>query len=335
MASHTSEQTHSLSGKRIIVAGAGIAGLAFLRALHKTWPQDVTRPRISVYERDPRHLPAERGNYSLALRGDSASRGLQSLQQLDLIDEAYAARAPGSEGTTLVRDAQWNTLVAIKGKSTPPDQLPCSHMRITRHNIREVLIQGTENAAEMHWETACTSAATLKDGTVEVKLSDGSLATCDLLVIADGASSKLRGSLRPDDTLQFAGAVMVGGQAIFQEGGVPKELQEGGGPLLGGEGHGLVVFPTAPNEYVWFVTRRSQSPREAIKGDGSAKLQSEILEEARREGAAFGAPLEALLEATDADSLKTLNAQDKPPIAHDHILEKPIIFIGDSNHAVR
>ena len=75
--------------------------------------------------------------------------------------------------------------------------------------------------------------------------------------------------------------------------------------------------------------------RRAVVPDKDSKLQNEILEEAQREGAIFGDALSALLDATDPDSLKTLNAQDKPPIIHYNVSEQSIIFIGDSNHAVR
>lgn len=335
MSANEKRQQHLLSGKRVIVAGAGIAGLSFVRALQRDWPPDLPAPQISVYERDPRHLPPERGNYSLALRSGKYSSGLESLQKLGLIDEVYAARAVGSDGPVLVRDRDWRTVLAVK-ETQPMDDLPCGRMRITRHAIRECLIQGVETTTKIYWMLACTSAVTMPDGTVEVTLSNGSKTTCDLLVVADGASSKLRGLLRPNDNLQYAGAVMIGGQATFSDVSVPIELASGGGgPVLGGDGHGLVVFPTGVNSWVWFVTLCSPSPRAAVKSDNDLKNQKYIMDEARREGKVFGAAFDQLLAATEPETMKILNAQDKPPIEHSGLSENPYIFVGDSNHAVR
>ena len=308
-----------------------------MRALHRFWPDEVPRPHITVYERDPRHLPSERGNYSLALRSDKASRGLQALQRLALIDQVFAARVVGSESAFLLRDRQWRTIANVVGGKPALEGLPCERMRITRNDIRECLIQATEADAQMEWGTACTTAATCKDGRVEVGLSDGSTTTCDLLVVGDGAGSKLRDLLRPDDKLQYAGAVMIGGQASFAQRPKPTQLvQGGGGMVLGGDGHALVVFPTTPDDYVWFITQRSAAPCAAIKGDDDdTAAQRAIVAPARREGAVFGEPFMQLLAATEPNSLKTMNARDKPSIAHADLARHPYVFIGDSNHAVR
>ena len=333
---------HPLAGKHIIVAGAGIAGLAFVRGFIRSWTENpgarVQQPRITIYERDPRQLPPERGSYSLGLRSDSGSLGMQALQNLGLFDEIFAARAVGSELPPLVRDANWNTIFRIKAPTTPPDGLPSSHMRITRNRLRECLIKGVANSdgVEMKWEIGCNSATRTKNGGMEVVLSDGTIEECDLLIVADGASSKLRSSLRPDDPLEYAGAVMIGGNATFHSlKDVPEKLQHGIGPILGGDGHGLVVFHIEESSFVWFVTRRSPKPRTPIKGAEALEAQEEIRKEALAEGKVFAEPFPSLIAATDPTTLKIMNAMDKPPISHETSKFPSVIFIGDANHAVR
>lgn len=337
MSSNAEKGSHRLAGKHIIVAGAGIAGLAFVRGLDRSWLSEYgPKPRITVYERDPRALPPERGNYSLGLRSDKASLGMQALQRLGLFDEVFGARTKGSELPPLIRDAQWNLISKMKVPATAPDGLPATHMRITRNTLRECLIRGVEDDSEMIWEIGCNSAATMKDGKVEVKLSNGTITECDLLIAADGASSKLRTCLRPSDGLNYAGAVMVGGNATFPPGQVPARLQEGHGPLLGGDGHGLVIFHIDETTYVWFVTRRSPTPRTPVKGDEALKMKDEIIAEALSEGKVFAEPFPTLIAHTDPSTLKIMNAQDKPPIAHSEDAANPsIVFVGDANHAVR
>lgn len=129
---------------------------------------------------------------------------------------------------------------------------------------------------------------------------------------------------------------MVGGNATFSPGEVPQKLQEGIGPLLGGEGHGLVVFHTEEQSFVWFVTRRSPTPRMPIKGAEAVARKDEILKEALEEGKVFAEPFPTLIANTDPSTLKTMNAQDKVPIVHtkDNFFPS-VIYIGDANHAVR
>jgi 2-polyprenyl-6-methoxyphenol hydroxylase-like FAD-dependent oxidoreductase len=332
MATQSTTNSHPLAGKHIIVAGGGLAGLTFVRALSRYWPQDVQRPRISLYERDPRILPSERGNYSLGLRADKFSGGLQALKKVGLIDEMFALRTAGSDLGVIIRDANWNVMTSRKTESTP-DGLPAWHMRVTRYNIRECLIQGAPEEVEMHFDVGCTSAAQNKTGGMEVMLSDGSTTECDLLIVADGANSRLRRSLRPDDGLDYAGAVMIGGNAQFPEGKVPSQLTEGIGPLIGGDGHGLVVFPITDTNYIWYVTRRSPTPREEMRGTSDKELQDALIKEALEEGKIFAEPFPTMVAHTDRKSLKVLSARDKKPISHPQPT-LPYIFIGDANHAI-
>jgi len=322
--------THFLSGKRIIVAGAGIAGLSFVRAMEQNWPTGMAPPRITVYERDARHLPGNRGNYSLGLRSDSHSGGLQALQKLGLIDEIYNARIPGSTGAMEIRDANWDTIIKVKKESTPPDGLPIDHMRITRNNLRECLVQSISDRVDFNWGTSCVTAATLKDGSAEVALDDGSISVCDLLVIADGASSKLRRCLRPDDDLKYAGAVIIGGNATFPD-GLPQKLREASGPVIGGNGRALVCFQLDDKSMVWFLTRRSTEPRQPMKGEEAMAIRDEILAEVLSEGDVFVEPFNSIVRATDPSSWRIFNAMDKQPKPYDG---GPYIFLGDSSHAV-
>jgi 2-polyprenyl-6-methoxyphenol hydroxylase-like FAD-dependent oxidoreductase len=60
---------HFLSGRHIVVAGAGIAGLSFVVALRKLWLTGVPPPRITIFERDSEHDALGREGYSLSLAG--------------------------------------------------------------------------------------------------------------------------------------------------------------------------------------------------------------------------------------------------------------------------
>ncbi len=56
-------------------------------------------------------------------------------------------------------------------------------------------------------------------------------------------------------------------------------------------------------------------------------------DEGKRLGHMFGEPFRTIVDATQADGLFRLSARDKKPFRHD-LGVGPIVFLGDSNHAV-
>lgn len=60
---------HCLEGKDIVVAGAGVAGLAFALNLQKQWGGNGRPPTVVVYDRDKREVDLRRQGYSQTLSG--------------------------------------------------------------------------------------------------------------------------------------------------------------------------------------------------------------------------------------------------------------------------
>lgn len=89
--------THALSGKHIIVAGAGIAGLSFVRALYRTWPVGLKPPRVTLYERREKKVSPDREGYSISIRSDPMSGGMQALQKLCLLNADSGGKHHGPE----------------------------------------------------------------------------------------------------------------------------------------------------------------------------------------------------------------------------------------------
>lgn len=97
----------------------------------------------------------------------------------------------------------------MQAKASQP-QLPFEVIRIMRSRLRQTLLSKVP-AEYLHFGKACVSAtlATGAGQAVLLTLADGSKEECDLLVVADGASSKLRTALLPDESLNYAGACML------------------------------------------------------------------------------------------------------------------------------
>jgi 2-polyprenyl-6-methoxyphenol hydroxylase-like FAD-dependent oxidoreductase len=337
MEGETTERTHFAAGKTIVVAGAGIAGLSFAVALRQKWPSSETPPKIIIYERDVEEGGVEREGYSLSIRSDGASGGIQVLQKLGLLAEMLRLSITGIQGDRggfALWNTDWTEILKVK-RRTPPEGLPVANIRIARYLLRRTLVEALSPQDTLHWATACTGANQLPSGKVEVQLSNGQVQVCDFLIAADGANSRLRRTLRPDDNLRFAGAVCISGNARLPD-GVPKPVTTDWGLVLGDGGTGLFVSPIDQQSAIWSVSYLSAEQRTPMKQPIPKDQISDLLQESLDRGKCFAEPFQTLVRATDPSTLMIFNAMDKQPFPHTKANRKdmPVIFIGDSNHAM-
>jgi len=333
----TQSSHHFLSGKKIIIAGAGISGLTFAIALRKQWlnlDPTTPQPSITIYERDLEEFVMGREGYSLSLRTDSPTEGLQTVQKLSLLDAMIEESVTGlnHEGGFTMWDKDWKPFIRIKPRS--PQGLPIGAMRIIRSKLRSVLVKGAANYGdEVQWGIAVTSVKGLEDGRMEVTLSNGTAEECDLLIAPDGANSRIQSQLRPDDTLQFAGYCMFSGVAHFEHSPSPSLIGKDWGILVSGLGTAVFTSPQDSNSITWSLSYASKEPRPKTKQPIPETDIESILAEVREYGKVIPSLFGQLLDKTDFSTLMVASANDKQPFTHD-LSQGNDIFLGDANHAV-
>jgi 2-polyprenyl-6-methoxyphenol hydroxylase-like FAD-dependent oxidoreductase len=344
MAGTDYEQKPFLAGEKILIVGAGIAGLSFAIALRKQWSIFTINPgfpieplKIVIYERDNKQAASDREGYSLSIRSDTYSGGMQALRKLGLLEPMLRASLNGTKDHNsgfAIWDKDWNELLKLKPKPSDPS-LPVPSMRIARKALRQILIDAVLPNDVINWGISCTGATQLANGKVQVQLSNGDMDECDLLVAADGANSKIRAALRPDDTLSFAGAVCIAGQASFPN-GIPAPVDHDWGTVIGAGGVSLFASPVDEHTAIWSLSYLSHEPREKTKPPLSQKQADQLKQEALERGRAISSPFDSLVLATDSSTVTIYNPKDKNPFGHvggGNKCER-IIFIGDSNHAM-
>lgn len=327
---YSNDEKHYLSGKRIILAGAGIGGLTFCIAFQQFLRQINENldppPKLIVYERDSSFDALGREGYSLSIRDDQMSRGLQIFQKLGILDQMIEESNPGSHFTLFNND--FTPLIQIRAPTI--EDLSQSTIRIARLKLREILLKNVSSPIPIHWNCAVKSAKELENGKVLVNLSDGSEEECDILIVADGSNSIIRRLLRPEHQLHFAGAVIIGART-HQLDKLPSFLDKTWGGVIGGDGHFVFVAPNDQTSALWSVSYLSSTPRESkAAGTMTQNEIDEILSEVKERTKIFGEPMSKLLEETLHSSISVFNAQDLTPFSNNG----SVIFIGDAQHAM-
>lgn len=334
----TANSLHFLSGKKIVIAGAGIGGLAFVISLKKVWNPELPFPELLIYDRDPRQLPADRAGYSLSFNGVDENGGMVACRDMGILQKILDRALVGlpKESGFHIWDNDWSVIIGMKLK--PFEDLPSISVRVRRSDLREVLVEEAEKIATINWATRVTSAEHLEDGTVRVHIApeDGSPAStqdCQLLVAADGAHSKVRASFRPEDELKYRECVQFGGLSRFPDGGIPVPLNQDWGMIVTGQGAGCFFSPVDKESVVWAISRwEKDGPRDGYNKDDAAAFEA-LKQDALQLGKSMAEPFPSIVNNTVQDQSFVTPTRDKVPFAHDASL-KNVIFIGDANHCV-
>ncbi|KAM5350619.1 hypothetical protein ACJ41O_007124 [Fusarium nematophilum] len=330
---------HFLEGKTIIVAGGGVAGSAFVVGLRRLWNPEWEPPKVVIYDRDTQEITAQREGYSLSLTGYDTSGGLPALRRLGLLDRILDKAISGLDGAGAFKiwGPDWKEQMSFRRK--PVEGLPAGSIRIPRKDLRQVLHDGLGSDDAVEWNARCVSARRLDDGRVRVEVARGppgentvTEEDCDLLIAADGASSKLRGHLRPDDNLNFAGAILRGGISRF-DGPPPSPVDKDWGFMLSGTGVSCFFSPVDKNSVVWGVGHLEATQVPRLDLADPEQVQG-VIDRGLELGRDLHEPFKTIVAHTDPKTVLSINARDKPAFAHDDIATLPVVFIGDSNHAV-
>ncbi|KAF5022547.1 hypothetical protein F66182_5380 [Fusarium sp. NRRL 66182] len=334
-----SEQHHFLQGKTIIVAGGGIAGSAFVVGLRKFWNPSLEPPTVIIYERDSPDVTAQREGYTVSVTGHETSGGLLALRRLGMLEQTLEKAVSGhnGQGAFKIWGPRWNERASVRRE--PIDGLPSASVRIPRKDLRKVLHDNLGVNDTVQWNARCTFARRLEDGRVRVRVARGrpeeervAEEDCDLLIAADGASSRLRACLRPDDNLNFAGAILRGGISRF-DGPPPAPLDKDWGFIISGTGVSCFFSPNDKNSVVWGVghLEAEQIPQLDLSNE---KMVQDLIQQSLELGERLDEPFKSIVEHTDPKTVFAINAREKAPFYHQDVDSLRVVFIGDSNHAL-
>jgi 2-polyprenyl-6-methoxyphenol hydroxylase-like FAD-dependent oxidoreductase len=187
---------------QVIIIGAGTGGLCLAHGLKQAGIC------VRVYERDRTRRDGLQG-YRVGI-SPAGSYALKQCLPAELFDlfVATCARAP-RHFNTLTEQMSELISMPIPGNGDSVD----SEKSVSRMTLRQVLLTGLEE--NVAFDKKFSHYQTNDDGTVTVFFEDGTHDTGDLLIGADGASSRLRQQRLPEARMEDTGIVSIGGKVAI------------------------------------------------------------------------------------------------------------------------
>src|SRR6202023_1608559 len=188
------------SSLHVLIVGAGTGGLALAHGLKQAGI------RVSVFERD--RTPREpRGGYRVGI-SPAGSLALKACIPSPLFDLFVATCARAPRYFNMLTE-QFSELVSLELTGEAADPVN-GEKNVDRMTLRRVLLTGLEDIVQ--FDKTFRRYVQLRDGTVTVQLEDGTEATGDVLIGADGAGSRVRKQRLPHARHADTGMLSIGGK---------------------------------------------------------------------------------------------------------------------------
>ncbi|AJT61732.1 hypothetical protein T261_0039 [Streptomyces lydicus] len=222
-------------GLQVLVVGGGIGGLCLAQGLRKAGI------RVDVYERDDSVRGRNQGyRLHISPQGEHALRDCLPRR----VQELLSATANSRYGYGMaVYDEHLVDQWAPKFHDPRADKADKVDA-VDRVTLRRVLLAGLDDI--VHFRKRFVRYETAPDGTIAAHFSDGSVATGDVLVAADGANSPIRRQHGSHAEPRDLGVRTVFGRIpmtaqLRRE--LPETLQDRFTWVIGSDGHKLGLMP--------------------------------------------------------------------------------------------
>ncbi len=291
---------------RVLVIGGGIAGTATALGLHKAG-LDVT-----VCEAHPD--TAEDLGAFLTL----ASNGMRALAELDATAAVTAVGFPLTSLRLLDSEGAEITHVPL-GESDDP----ALRYRCLRRGELNAALQGeaVRRGIRLRHGTRLVALTDGPDG-VTARFADGTTATADLLIGADGLHSTVRRLLLPEARPRYAGQRVYYGHT----GTAPVPAPDGAITMVRGSATAFGYTASPAGRTYWFARAGGDPLPAGAPAAPSAVLRAQLLPLLR----ADATPAAGLVEPADG-AIMVINAMEMPLGTPWHTGR--VLLVGDAAHA--
>jgi 2-polyprenyl-6-methoxyphenol hydroxylase-like FAD-dependent oxidoreductase len=240
------ETNMNQSHVRVLVIGAGLGGLCLAQGLRKAGVD------VAVFERDAGLSTRTQGH-----RIHIDSRGEQALREClppSLYNLFLATRGQPSKGISVfsIVDSRLEERVTQPFPEGGSDEFITIGSAVDRLTLRQILLAGLDDI--VHFNKAFARYEQQEDGRVCAYFTDGTRASGDVLVAADGVGSRIREQFLPHAQVLDTGLRWLGGKTLLTDEIIPllpAQMHEKFAMVSGPHPSmmlGCVWFRTPPNE---------------------------------------------------------------------------------------
>ena len=315
---------------QVMIIGAGTGGLCLAHGLHAAGIE------VRVFERD--RTPVDRlQGYRLTISA-TGNRALRSCLPAANFARFVAASAKPNTAVNFM-DHRLHRLLSIPIPPADP-AAPDSVRPVSRIALRQILLDGLAEVVSFDQAFVCFEGA--PDGRITAHFANGSKASADLLVGADGAGSHVRGQLLPQAQRLDTGIVCVAGRFALDAAArreTPPKVFDGPTLFMGPPGRFMfasaVEYPQGTaspydrDEYLmWgFSARRDRlvlpGPIESLPHETARNLVLTQMTD-------WHASLRRLVERADASSMSSFAVKSAQVV--EPWLTRNVTLLGDSLH---
>jgi 2-polyprenyl-6-methoxyphenol hydroxylase-like FAD-dependent oxidoreductase len=222
---------------RVGIIGGGTGGLCLAQALHKAGVQ------VSVYERSGVRTDRLQGyRVHINPKGSRALHDCLPAEQWQTF--VNTCGSPG--GAFGFVNEQLKDLLLIEDNITSGTERDPSrsHHSVSRITLHQVLSAGLGDV--LHLDKEFERYERANDGAITCHFADGTTATADVLVAADGANSRVRRQYLPSAQRVDTGIRAIAGKLPLTDevrAWLPKRLQDGPNNVLPPSGCGMFMAP--------------------------------------------------------------------------------------------
>lgn len=309
---------------RVLVIGAGTGGLCLAHGLRKAGVG------VTVFERDrdPKHrIPG----YRVGISPDG-SRALAECLSAEAFDE-FVRTCARPVRRMHMRTEKLRTLLTTS--FDPGDDPVDSEKSVSRSAMRRALLTGLDDVVE--FDRTFTHFARNDDGTVTAFFADGTSATGDVLVAADGANSRVRGQYLPQASVVDSGITAIAGKVwLTPETArlVPPGGEEGITLLFAPHGASLIIHhmvfdghDVEPDYVMWGYSAANQRI-----GDLCDASQEELKQRVLDLTGSWHPDLRELFSLADPETVFKVNIRTSEPLGAWE--PSNVTLLGDAIHTM-
>ncbi|KAL3944650.1 MAG: hypothetical protein SGBAC_001257 [Bacillariaceae sp.] len=306
---------------KVLVAGAGVGGLALARVLSKNPNVDVT-----VLERTDEF---KRFGGPIQL----ASNALEVVKEMDreVFDQIMEKFTYTGDKENGIKDGIRTEWYAKFDLATPAENrnMPYTGV-IERPDLQNIYLENLPKGIVQNGDGVKSYTTDSKTGAVTVELDSGKTVNGDVLIGADGIWSAVRATMRAEPARGEGSGASYSGYTVFAgELDYPSpDNGQVGYKVYIGPGQYFVITDIGNGRYQWyaFLARAPGSVNDP-KPEGSSKYLQNTF-------AGWSPEIFAILTVTKEDEIEQRDLYDRPPSVRKPWTKGHVALLGDGIHAM-